>query len=167
MIFTLKNTTRRPIVIQLEHRVSGGAFKSRSENVTRIDHDTNGNAQVRRVRLRHPPVLRIQAGGEAEVPASVMHDKEIQKRLKAQGRPTLKVLRRESVDEWQQRKADEAKAAAELAARREATAKRNAEQLAKRAAAKASKPSTSKASKKSSGRSRSSAQPDTTTAKTE
>ena len=45
MIFTLKNTTRRPMVIQLEHRVSGGAFKSRSETVVRVDHDAKGNAQ--------------------------------------------------------------------------------------------------------------------------
>lgn len=134
MIYTLQNTTRRMVVYQLEHRVSGGAFKSHSETTVRVSHDKNGNAEIRRVRLRHPPVLRIPAGGMVEVPASVLHDTKIARDLKASGRAPLKIVRKETPDQHRARTESEVAARKALAERREQQAKEIAARAVKRTA---------------------------------
>ena len=113
MIITIKNTTRQGRVYQLDQRVSSTGYKGYSETVLRIDHDAQGNSQVRRKRLRHGPVLRISAREVREVPAAIMHDKVLNADTKG-SRPKIKILRRETAEENTARKSAEAQAAADL-----------------------------------------------------
>lgn len=133
MIITIQNTTKSMRVYQLDQRVASGEYKGRSENVNRITHDKAGNAEVRRVRLRHGPVLRLLAGEVVEVPAAILHDTNLRRDTKGK-RPPVKILRRETEQEHADRKKAEAEAAAELAERRKAQAERQAAHVKKQGA---------------------------------
>ena len=123
MIITIQNTTRQMRVYQLDQRVAAGEYKGRSETVNRVDHDKNGNASPRRVRLRHGPVLRLLAGETREVPAAILHDTGLRRDTRG-NRPPIKIVRRESPQENAARHGAEAKAKAERAAQRKAAAER-------------------------------------------
>lgn len=121
MIITLKNATRQARVYQLDQRVASAGYKSHSETVIRVDHDVNGNSQVRRKRLRHGPVLRMRAGEEVSVPAALLHDKNLRKDTTG-NRPPVRIVRRETQEEYKQRLASEKKTRQDLEDRRAARA---------------------------------------------
>lgn len=98
MIITLKNTTKRMLVYQLEQRYAAGSYKSRSENVVRLRSRPDGGADIRQQRLRHGPVLRLLAGETKEVPAALLHDPQLRRDTKGRRAP-LKILKRESDEE--------------------------------------------------------------------
>jgi hypothetical protein len=133
MIITIQNTTKQMRVYQLDQRVAAGAFKGHSENVNRIDHDKKGNANVRRVRLRHGPVLRIRAGEAVEIPSALLHDPGLRQDTRGK-RPPIKIVRRETPDEHTARKAAEAKAEEERTEMRKAAAQRQADHANKQGA---------------------------------
>lgn len=110
MIITLKNTTKQMRVYQLEQRYAAGEYKSRSENVIRIRQRADGGADIRQQRLRHGPVLRLLAGEVKEVPAALLHDPKLRRDTKGK-RPPLKILKRETEEEYLARLQPPAKAA--------------------------------------------------------
>lgn len=124
MIITVRNTTKQARVYQLAWRVASGEFKGHSEDVLRVDHDASGNSEIRRKRLRHGPVLRLLAGEVKEIPAALLHDPVL--RADTVGnRPPVKIVRRETPKQFDERKAEEKKAADKIARLREERAVEN------------------------------------------
>ena len=149
LIITLQNTTKQMRVYQLDQRVAAGEYKGRSETVHRIDHDKNGNASPRRVRLRHGPVLRLLAGEVREVPAAILHDPHLRRDTRG-NRPPVKIVRRETPGENAKRKEEEATDEASRVAAREAAAARQAKHTEQQGAKKTA-PSTTTVTEEKAG----------------